>query len=168
MLARAISRLTGKTTRSRYGSTMPIETSNKGFTVRGMGTSTSQWSRPGLSNRIEMLIRLSIYVLPSLSLKGIIAIERNVAVKFGESKEIQRAIMRAKSEKKSLSSIVSQIDKSATNYHDESVRLFTHLCEIVLESAQGGAFVRGRLNAVGSQLGLSSEMSDSLMKRKGI
>jgi len=124
---------------------MPIETSNKGFTVRGMGTSTSQWSRPGLSNRIEMLIRLSIYVLPSLSLKGIIAIERNVAVKFGESKEIQRAIMRAKSEKKSLSSIVSQ-----------------------MESAQGGAFVRGRLNAVGSQLGLSSEMSDSLMKRKGI
>jgi len=168
MLARALSRLTGKTTQSRHGSALPVKTHNNGFNAPGMGASTSQWARPGLSARIEMMIRLSIYVLPRLSLKGIIAIERNVAVKFGESKEIQRAIMRAKSEKKSLSSIVSQIDKSATNYHDESVRLFTHLCEIVLESAQGGAFVRGRLNAVGSQLGLSSEMSDSLMKRKGI
>jgi len=165
MLARALSRLTGKTTQSRHGSALPVKTHNNGFNAPGMGASTSQWARPGLSARIEMMIRLSIYVLPRLSLKGIIAIERNVAVKFGESKEIQRAIMRAKSEKKSLSSIVSQ---TATNYHDESVRLFTHLCEIVLESAQGGAFVRGRLNAVGSQLGLSSEMSDSLMKRKGI
>ena len=168
MFARAISRLKGKATRSRGATALPIEAQNNGFSAPGMGASTSQWARPSLSGRIEMLVSLSVYVLPRLSLKGIIAIERNVAVKFGESKEIQRAIMRAMNEKKSLSSIASHLDKSAANYHDEGLRLFTHLCEIVHESAQGGALVRGRLHAVGSQLGLSRDVADSMMKRKGV
>lgn len=133
-----------------------------------MGTSNGLMQKPSISSRIDLLISLSVYVLPRLSIQTTTAIERNVAVKFGESFVIQRAIMRETTSRRSLSAIVKGFDRHAHNSHDEGLRLFTHLCDIIAQSAQGGMTVRGRLNAVASRLGVPSETANNVIKRRAI
>lgn len=133
-----------------------------------MGTSNGLMQKPLLSSRIDLLISLSVYVLPRLSIQTTTAIERNVAVKFGESLAIQRAIMRETTARRSLSAIVKGFDRHAQNSHDEGLRLFTHLCDIIGQSAQGGMTVRGRLNAVASRLGVPRETASNVIARLSI
>ena len=139
-----------------------------GSNVRGMGASTQFWQSNAIAPRIELLIKLAIYVLPRLSMQATTAIERNVAVKFGESLQIQRVIVNATQQKLPLSKIMRLFDRSGPGQFDEAVRLFGHLCDIIGQSAQGGNVVRGRLMAVSSRMGLTAEQAGQIIKRSGI
>lgn len=136
--------------------------------VAVMGTADNHMQKTPLSSRIDLLISLAVYVLPRISIQMTTAIERNVAVKFGESLAIQRAIMRETTTRRSLSAIVKGFDLRASNSHDAGVRLFTHLCDIIAQSAQGGMTVRGRLNAVASRLSVPVETANAIIKQRGI
>lgn len=136
--------------------------------VQSMGASTQFWQSKPLAPRIELLVKLSIYVLPRLNMQSATAIERNVAVKFGESMQIQRTIARATDQKLPLSKIMRLFDHAAPGQFDEAMRLFGHLCDIISQSAQGGRVVRGRLLAVSSRMGLTPEQAGQIIKRSGI